>query len=94
MTGRSAALVQPVRVQPALDRDTKTVDFLITLFTRRGDVFRRETEHHVQRWFDRAELEADIEAAEFTVESVTDDYTETPAAEQTMRETWVLRRTG
>jgi len=77
-----------------LDSEAKTVDFLITLFTRHGDAFKRETEHHVQRWFDHPELEADIEAAGFTVDSLTDDYTETPATEQTMRETWVLRRTG
>lgn len=77
-----------------LDSEAKTVDFLITLFTRHGDIFKREIEHHVQRWFGHAELEADIGAAGFTIESLTDDYTETPAAEQTMRETWVLRRTG
>jgi SAM-dependent methyltransferase len=77
-----------------LNKDAKSVDFLITLFVRRGDVFRRETEHHVQRWFDRAELKAFIHSAGFTVESVTDDYTIMPATERTMRETWVLRRTG
>jgi SAM-dependent methyltransferase len=76
-----------------LDKDASTVDFLITLFVRRGNVFCRETEHHVQRWFDRDEIQGYIEAAGFTVESVTDDYTETPTTERTMRETWVLRRT-
>jgi SAM-dependent methyltransferase len=74
------------------DTATRTTRFMITLFMREATGFRRETENHVQRWFDRAELEADASAAGFAVESITDDYTDRPAADHTMRQTWVLRR--
>jgi len=74
------------------DSATRTTRFLITLFTRQHSGFLRETEHHAQRWFSQAELRADAAAAGFTVESITDDYTDQPASDQTLRETWVLRR--
>jgi hypothetical protein len=77
-----------------LDNAAHRIEFLITLFSERGGVFLRETEHHVQRWFERPELEADAAAAGFVVEAVTDDYTDSPATGQTRRETWVLRRAG
>lgn len=76
------------------DKTAHTVEFLITLFTKQGDIFVRETEHHVQRWFDRDELAAAAGVAGFTIESVTDDYTDAPGTDQAMRETWVLRRAG
>lgn len=74
------------------DPATRTTQFLITLFTRQHTAFLRETEHHVQRWFSQAELRADAAAVGFTVESITDDYTDQPATNETLRETWVLRR--
>jgi SAM-dependent methyltransferase len=74
------------------DPATRTTEFLITLFTRQPTGFVRETERHVQRWFDHRDLVADASAAGFTVESRTDDYTDKPVHDRTMRETWVLRR--
>jgi SAM-dependent methyltransferase len=72
------------------DPDTRCVDFLITLFVQEAAVFRRFTERHRQRWFTRDEVTAAATAAGFTTVDVVDDYGDTAAGEQSLRETWVL----
>ncbi|GHJ45893.1 putative methyltransferase YqeM [Catellatospora sp. TT07R-123] len=74
------------------DAAARTTQFDITLFTRKGGAFTRESIRHHQRWFDRDELAAYAADAMYAVEEIRDDYGSMPATEQTLRETWVLRR--
>ncbi|MDT0266576.1 class I SAM-dependent methyltransferase [Streptomyces sp. DSM 44915] len=57
-----------------------------------GPLFRRAEETHEQRWWEPAELRAAAEATGWSVESVGDDYSDTPPGPGTLRESWVLRR--
>lgn len=74
------------------DPSTRTIRFLITLFTRDGEHYLRGEEEHRQRWFTHEEITAAARAAGFSVRSVTDDYSDRPATPESLRETWVLRR--
>jgi ubiquinone/menaquinone biosynthesis C-methylase UbiE len=73
------------------DSSTQTIRFLITLFTRDGEHYRRGEEEHCQRWFTHEEITAAAQATGFSVRSVTDDYSDRPVTQETLRETWVLR---
>ncbi|MDG4765250.1 methyltransferase domain-containing protein [Solwaraspora sp. WMMD406] len=72
----------------------RSCEFAISLFVadRPDGGFTRHTESHEQRWFDQSELRGFAAAAGFTVDAVTDDYGEGLPTEQTLRESWVLRR--
>lgn len=72
----------------------RSCEFAISLFVadQPGGGFTRYTESHEQRWFSRSELSGYAADAGFTVEAVTDDYGDDPPTEQTLRESWVLRR--
>jgi SAM-dependent methyltransferase len=74
------------------DAASRQIRFLITLFTKDGDGFARHEEHHVQRWFTEDELNAAAVAHGFSVQEVTEDYTDRSADGDSLRETWVLRR--
>ncbi|WP_217231596.1 class I SAM-dependent DNA methyltransferase [Streptomyces anulatus] len=76
------------------DPAARTVRFLITLFTRDGAQYRKGEEEHLQQWYTHEEITSAARKAGFTVESVTDDYTNRPATPDTLRETWTLRRAG
>lgn len=76
------------------DPAARTTCFLITLFTRDGEMYRRGEEELVQRWYTHEEIIEGAHKAGFTVRSVTDDYSMRPVAPETLRETWVLMRDG
>ncbi|MBE1489507.1 class I SAM-dependent DNA methyltransferase [Plantactinospora soyae] len=67
-------------------------DFLITLFTRADDGFRREEEQHRQWWFDHDTIRNSANRSGFTTVGATADYTSSEPEPDTLRETWVLRR--
>ncbi|MEU3017499.1 class I SAM-dependent methyltransferase [Nocardiopsis sp. NPDC007018] len=71
---------------------SRTCRFLITLYLREGTLFTRSEEVHVQRWYETGELTSLAAGAGFTIRAVTDDYTDSPAGPDTLRETWVLKR--
>jgi SAM-dependent methyltransferase len=74
------------------EADRRT-EFLITLFLRRPDgAYDRRTERHVQRWFSHGEVRAFARAHGFDVTSVTDDYSERPVHQGSLREVWSLRK--
>jgi SAM-dependent methyltransferase len=76
-----------------MDTQSRTVRFLITLFRREGDIFLRQDEEHVQRWFTDDELSGAAGAAGFEVVTVADDYSDSEPGQSTLRQTWLLRRT-
>jgi hypothetical protein len=49
-------------------------------------------EEHRQYFFGTDEIRAAAAGAGFTVLAVTDDYTDAPLDEDSLRATWVLRR--
>ncbi|MFJ1708964.1 class I SAM-dependent DNA methyltransferase [Kitasatospora sp. NPDC088346] len=76
------------------DPQRRCCEFAISLFTAAGTEFRRQTERHRQWWFDHDEIRAAARAAGFTVVAVTEDYGDRPVTPQSLRETWLLVRSG
>ena len=72
---------------------TRRITFDITVFRQRSDgAYDRKTEHHDQRWFTHAEIEAAASAVGLEVAEVVDDYGTKPPGSTTLRESWVLRK--
>ncbi|MFE0348882.1 class I SAM-dependent DNA methyltransferase [Streptomyces griseoluteus] len=73
------------------DASTRSIEFLITLFTRNDDgSFSRGTEHHRQRWFTEDEIKAACAESGLRVVEDLDDYTERGVTAETMRRCLVL----
>jgi hypothetical protein len=55
-------------------------------------VYERHEEVHEQRLWEVGELTAMAESAGFEVTAILDNYTPIPAHEETLRQTWLLRK--
>ena len=79
----------------AYDARSRTVDMELSLFIRRGDgAYERFTEGHVQRAWERAELEEALREEGFIVLSCHDGYQERAADEKSERLVYVARRSA
>ncbi|MEV4312549.1 class I SAM-dependent methyltransferase [Actinocrispum sp. NPDC049592] len=72
--------------------DGARIRFLITIFTREGELFRRHEEVHEQRLWEIAELTAAARDSGFEVVEILDNYQPVLADDETLRQTWILRR--
>ncbi len=72
--------------------ESRTTEFLITMFVRNGTRFERHEERHVERWHSDDEVESALQAARFELIGVYDDYTLDSAGPTTARATWVAGR--
>jgi SAM-dependent methyltransferase len=72
--------------------DGARIRFLITIFTATATGYERHEEVHEQRLWEIGELTAAAEDTGFRVEAIFDNYSPAPAHDETLRQTWLLRR--
>ncbi|MEU3031254.1 class I SAM-dependent DNA methyltransferase [Streptomyces incarnatus] len=65
-----------------------------TLHAPTQEVFERHEERHRQRWFSHEAIRTAAAEADFEVSLVVDDYGDAPSHEESLRETWVLVKSG
>jgi SAM-dependent methyltransferase len=66
-------------------------DLLLTFFLLEAGLYRRVTEHHVQRWFTDEEMNSALTDSGFEVLRTCSGYTDATRTSHTARDTWVVR---
>jgi SAM-dependent methyltransferase len=72
--------------------DGARIRFLITIFIETATGYERHEEIHEQRLWEIGELTAAAGTAGFRVVAIFDNYSQTAAHEETLRQTWLLRK--
>ena len=72
------------------DAKGRRCHLLLTFFLLEAELYRRVTEHHVERWFTDEEMNAALTESGFEVLRTCSGYTDAARSSHTARDTWVV----